>query len=241
MVGMLSDIGLVRKLNEDSVGLIEDAKKRYYVVADGMGGHNAGEVASRIAVQSTIDYINTKIEFQNLDDILSTAIKFANEKIYHEAEVNSKMSGMGTTITACLIHNKKMVVANVGDSSCYIIKKDAIEKVTKDHSLVQQLVDAGTITEEEAVNHPNKNIITRALGTNNSVEVDLFKFDIEDTDKVVLCSDGLSNSVTKSEIYDITAKNDNKEASEKLIELSKLKGSNDNISVIVFEGKCNDD
>ncbi|SMC21594.1 protein phosphatase [Clostridium acidisoli DSM 12555] len=241
MVGILSDIGLVRKLNEDSVGLIEDDKKRLYIVADGMGGHNAGEIASKIAVESTIDYVNKEKEFNNPGEILTEAIKFANEKIFEKSEENLAMSGMGTTITACLICNKEMLVANVGDSSCFVVKKDFIEKVTKDHSLVQQLVDAGTITEEEAINHPNKNIITRALGTNNSVEVDIFKLNLEDIKKVVLCSDGLSNSVTKSEIYDIATKNNNKEACEKLIELSKLKGSNDNISVIIFEGKCNDD
>lgn len=241
MKGMLSDIGLVRKLNEDSIGYIEDEKKRYYVVADGMGGHNAGEVASKIAVQSTIDYINKNENFHEPQNILIDAVKFANKKIYEEAKVNSKMAGMGTTITACLLYGEKMFVANVGDSSCFVITGDNINKVTKDHSLVQQLVDAGSITEEEAVNHPNKNIITRALGTNSEVEVDLFTFDIAECRKVILCSDGLSNSVTKGEIYDIVIESNNEEACRKLVELSKIKGSNDNISVIIFEGKCNDD
>ena len=238
MIGMLSDIGLVRKLNEDYLGYIEDDKKRLYVVADGMGGHNAGEIASKIAVESTIEYVNTQAEFDDLGNILSNAIKFANNKIYQHALSDSNTSGMGTTITACLIYNGKTIIANVGDSSCFVIKEDGITKVTKDHSLVQQLVDSGSITEEQATNHPNKNIITRALGTNTSVEVDLFHIELAETDKLVLCTDGLTNSVNKNEIYDIATKNNNVDAVSQLIELSKLKGSTDNISVIILEGKC---
>lgn len=238
MIGMLSDIGLVRKLNEDYLGSIEDDKKRLYVVADGMGGHNAGEIASKIAVESTIKYVDNQTEFNDLENILSNAIKFANNNIYQHALSDSNTTGMGTTITACLICKGKAIIANVGDSSCYVIKQDGIKKVTKDHSLVQQLVDSGSITEEQATNHPNKNIITRALGTNNSVEVDLFHIELVETDKVVLCTDGLTNSVSKNEIYDIATKNNNVDAVSKLIELSKLKGSTDNISVIILEGKC---
>ncbi len=238
MIGMLSDIGLVRKLNEDYLGSIEDDKKRLYVVADGMGGHNAGEIASKIAVESTIEYVNTQAEYDDLGNILSDAIKFANNKIYQHALSDSNTAGMGTTITACLIYNGKTIIANVGDSSCFAIKEDGITKVTKDHSLVQQLVDSGSITEEQATNHPNKNIITRALGTNASVEVDLFHIELAETDKLVLCTDGLTNSVNKNEIYDIATKNNNVDAVRQLIELSKLKGSTDNISVIILEGKC---
>ncbi len=238
MVGMLSDIGLVRKLNEDYLGLIEDDKKRLYVVADGMGGHNAGEIASKLAVESTIEYVSGETEFNDIGKVLSSAIKFANKKIYEHALSDSNTAGMGTTITCCLIYNEKTIIANVGDSSCFIINKIGIKKVTKDHSLVQQLVDSGSITEEQAINHPNKNIITRALGTNNSVEVDLFQVELAENDKVILCTDGLTNSVSKNEIYDIAIKSDDVDAARQLIELSKLKGSTDNISVIIFEGKC---
>lgn len=238
MVGMLSDIGLVRKLNEDYLGLIEDDKKRLYVVADGMGGHNAGEIASKLAVESVIEYASGETQFNDPGSVLSNAIKFANKKIYDHALSDSNTTGMGTTITACLINQNKAIIANVGDSSCFVINEDGIKKITKDHSLVQQLVDSGSITEEQAINHPNKNIITRALGTNISVEVDLFPIDLEKIDKVVLCTDGLTNSVNKNEIYDIAIKNNNVDAACQLIELSKLKGSTDNISVIIFERKC---
>jgi protein phosphatase len=129
-----------------------------------------------------------------------------------------------------------MVVANVGDSRCYEVHDGNIVKITKDHSLVQQLIDNGSITEEEALYHPNKNIITRALGTNIDVKVDIYKLSLSDVHKVIMCTDGLSNLVTSAEICDIVCKYDNENSCSELVRLSKQKGGNDNISVIVFEG-----
>ncbi|MFL0249906.1 Stp1/IreP family PP2C-type Ser/Thr phosphatase [Clostridium neuense] len=243
MVGLLSDIGNVRKLNEDYADYYESEKFKFYVVADGMGGHNAGEVASKIAVEATMEYIknNVNTKEEQMGICLENAVKYANEKIYEKANSSESLSGMGTTITACLIKNNSMVVANVGDSGCFSVTKNGITKITKDHSLVQQLVDTGTITEEEAMTHPNKNIITRALGTSKFVDVDIFNIDLAGTYKFVLSTDGLTNGVTIHEIYDIVLKNDNDEACSKLVELSKVKGSRDNISVIVFGGEDRDD
>ncbi|MTK13667.1 MAG: Stp1/IreP family PP2C-type Ser/Thr phosphatase [Clostridiaceae bacterium] len=241
MVGMLSDIGNVRKINEDSVGYYKDENFGIYIVADGMGGHNAGEVASKVAVDATISYIKSLSNLDDMKSILIESIKMANKQIFELSKSNDGLVGMGTTITACLVKGKEMVVANVGDSCCYIMKHNGISKITKDHSLVQQLLDEGSITEEEAVSHPNKNIITRALGTNESVEIDTFNINLADVLKVILCSDGLSNGVNNSEMYDIIFNNNNEDACIQLIELSKLKGGRDNISVIVFEGECEDD
>lgn len=241
MVGMLSDIGNVRKINEDSVGFYNGDDFDIYIIADGMGGHNAGEVASKIAVDSTISYIKSKETIMDMESVLVESIKVANKKIYDVAKANDGLIGMGTTITACLVKDDSMVVANVGDSVCYIMKKTGLTKITKDHSLVQQLVDEGSITEEEATKHPNKNIITRALGTNISVEIDTFNVSLNDVEKVILCTDGLSNLVSKSEMYDIIMNYSNDNACKQLVELSKLKGGRDNISVIVFGGECEDD
>ncbi|AKN29418.1 protein phosphatase [Clostridium carboxidivorans P7] len=244
MVGMLSDIGNVRKINEDSVGFYQNENFDIYVIADGMGGHNAGEVASKLAVDTTIDYVKSFVSFisiESMKDTLKSGIKLANEKIFSLSKSNSELNGMGTTITACLVKENKMIVANVGDSSCFIMKYDGIIKITKDHSLVQQLVDEGSITEEEAVSHPNKNIITRALGTNIDVDIDIFEANLSDTLKIILCTDGLSNGVSLNEMYDIIMNNNNQGACKQLIELSKLKGGRDNISVIVFGGECEDD
>ena len=237
MVGILSDVGKVRKLNEDFVDFYNGKKFNLYVIADGMGGHNAGEVASRIAVETIISYMKSN-ETSNMEEDLLKAVSVANEKIYELSMSHSQFGGMGTTITVCLVKDKDMIVANVGDSSCYVVKYDGITKVTKDHSLVQQLVDEGSITEEEAAIHPNKNIITRALGTNKSVKVDIFEVNLEDVNRVMLCTDGLSNGVNMNEMYDIIMDNNNEDACKQLIELSNLRGGKDNISVIVFEGEC---
>lgn len=234
MVGMLSDVGNFRKVNEDYLGFYSKDEYNIYIIADGMGGHNAGEVASKLAVDTTIEYIKSLSLIDDMENTLIEGIKLANKKIFELSKSGEGLQGMGTTITACLVKDKDMVVANVGDSGCYIVKEEGIIKVTKDHSLVQQLIDEGSITEEEAIDHPNKNIITRALGTNISVEIDTFDVKLDDIKRVILCTDGLSNGVNLSEMYDIILKNDNEDACRQLIELSKLKGARDNISVIVF-------
>lgn len=238
MVGMISDIGNHRSINEDYSDFYEDIHKCIYVIADGMGGHNAGEVASKLAVENIIEIIKNSDSIKDIQLSLKDAIITTNKIIFDKSQTNYSLSGMGTTITACIIRDTKMAVANVGDSSCFIIKNKKLIKITKDHSLVQQLIDEGSITKEQAFNHPNKNIITRALGTGEYVDVDIFDVDLCDVDKIMLCTDGLSNSVSFDEIYNIIINNDCKIACEKMVELSKLNGSRDNISVIIFEGMC---
>ena len=174
MVGLVSDIGLKRALNEDYALYFEDTDFKIYVVADGMGGHNAGEVASKMAAERIVDYV--KCNFSNLEEkeLITKAIEDVNREIFNFSMTNDKLNGMGTTVTACLITKRNIYVANVGDSSCIGVKNGMIKKITKDHSLVQELIDSGTISEMEAVNHPKKNIITRALGTSSNVNVDVF-------------------------------------------------------------------
>lgn len=238
MVGILSDIGKVRKTNQDCVGYFEDEFKRMYVIADGMGGHNGGETASKVAVETTINMIRNAFEIKNLENALSEAVKCANAEIYKLAQTDVKLNGMGTTITACLVQGNEMVVAHVGDSSCFVLNDKELLKVTKDHSLVQQLIDTGTITELEAKTHPNKNIITRALGTNMFVQVDAYHVDLKDISKVLLCTDGLTNAVSFDETCHIARSNDNNTACEMLVRLANENGGKDNISVILFEGGC---
>lgn len=239
LVELLSDVGNFRKVNEDHVDYFIDDRKRIYVIADGMGGHNAGEIASKMAVENTISYLNSMSEIEDPEKILIDAVSDSNLKIYELSKTSEELDGMGTTITACLIKDDEMVVAHVGDSRCYIIKDGGILQVTKDHSLVQQLLDEGSITATEADNHPNRNIITRALGTKDTVEIDTYKMSIRGIEKVILCTDGLSNFINEEELYNIIKNNDN--CCTKLIELSKERGAKDNISVIVFEGELEDD
>lgn len=237
MVGIKSDVGIVRNLNEDYAGYIEEKEYKLYVVADGMGGHNAGEVASEMAVNAVKAYVkeNYKNEGSN---VLENAIFFANEKIYDKARCGFEYKGMGTTLVAALVYEDNIIVANVGDSSCFGITGSNIIKITKDHSLVQELIDSGSITEEEGRNHPKKNVITRALGTNNVVKIDIFKIDMNTYDKYLLCTDGLSNEVLEEEILrEINDINDYNTACDKLVLLAKNRGGRDNITVLLFGGE----
>lgn len=237
MVGILSDIGNVRANNEDSADFYKDESMGVYIIADGMGGYNSGEIASSMAVKQVLTYIKVNINLAEPEVTIKEAIVNANNNIYKASLENEEQRGMGTTITACILINGELIVGHVGDSSCLLVNDLGVSKLTKDHSLVQELVDSGSITEAEALTHPNKNIITRALGTNDFVEIDIYKQSLLGIKKIILCTDGLSNFVSKDEIYDIIICNNSEVASKKLIQLGKEKGSRDNLSVIVFEGE----
>ncbi len=240
MVGLISDIGLKRSLNEDCASYYENDWLKLYVVADGMGGHNAGEVASRIAVDEIINYVKNNLEKNIDEDLLIDAISEANKIIFEYAKTNSKLNGMGTTVTACMITKKYIQVANVGDSSCFGInrKEKIIKKLTKDHSLVQELIDSGSISEIDAVHHPNKNIITRALGTESKVCVDIFPIQNTLYDMYMLCSDGLTNEITKEKLLELVLEEEEYDKmAEKLVEQAKENGGRDNITVLLFGGE----
>ena len=238
MIGFLSDVGMVRNLNEDSLCYHECEDYCIYVVADGMGGHNAGEVASKMAAEGIVEYIKINFYNEGCSDILKKAIEKVNTDIYIHSMKEKKLSGMGTTVTAALVVNNKIIVANVGDSSCLASKGDNLVKITKDHSLVQELVDLGTITEVEAANHPRKNIITRAVGTSDFVDVDIFVINEDAYDIYLLCSDGLTNELTKEEIVSTINEEKNPVTiCNKLVNLAKDKGGRDNITVLLFGGE----
>ncbi|NME81729.1 Stp1/IreP family PP2C-type Ser/Thr phosphatase [Clostridium sp. SM-530-WT-3G] len=238
MVGLVSDIGLKRALNEDYAAYYEDADFKIYVVADGMGGHNAGEVASKMAAERIVDYVKYNFSKIHERELIKIAIEEANREIFNFSMTSDKLNGMGTTVTACLITRKNIYVANVGDSSCIGIKDGMIKKITKDHSLVQELIDSGTISEMEAVNHPKKNIITRALGTNQNVCIDVFDVMNGEYEVLLLCSDGLTNELTKEEILQIVMSEKNYDhIANKLVDMAKEKGGRDNITVLLFGGE----
>ncbi|WP_027634171.1 Stp1/IreP family PP2C-type Ser/Thr phosphatase [Clostridium hydrogeniformans] len=237
MVGFITDVGNVRSINEDYLEIYEDDEKLLYVVADGMGGHNAGEVASKLATDTIISYIKER-KVESPEELLKNAIKAANERVYNYSLSSNNLNGMGTTITACLIIKDKVFIGNVGDSGCFILKENNIKKITKDHSLVQELLDEGSITEEEAKNHPNKNIITRAIGTKEEVLTDIYKLEKNDFQHILLCTDGFTNEVSSSEIVDLVNSSENyKDFCIKAIELVKTRGARDNISLIIVGGE----
>ena len=238
MVGYLTDIGNSRPLNEDYINYIEEDNFKLYVIADGMGGHNAGEIASKMAVDSIIDYIKNNIQICENGEILISAVKEANEKIYNASLNSLGYNGMGTTVTACIIIDDKTYIANVGDSCCYIVEEDKISKITRDHSLVQELLDEGSITEEEAFHHPNKNIITRAVGTGSNIDVDLFDISHINFNYIIMCTDGLSDELEKEDILRIVhTSTDINEVCRLLINTAKERGGKDNISVLIIGGE----
>jgi protein phosphatase len=237
MVGLVSDVGLKRTLNEDFASYLEKEEFKIYVVADGMGGHNAGEVASQMAAERIVSYVDEKFSSSNARNLIEEAVKKVNTDIFNYSNTNEKLSGMGTTVTVFFVTKEFIHIANVGDSCCFAIRNNEIKKITKDHSLVQELVDSGSISEKEAENHPKKNIITRALGTSSSVSVDVFELNNDEYELYILCSDGLTNELTKEEILQVaTEEKDYIKSADRLVALAKENGGRDNITVLLFGG-----
>lgn len=243
MLGVIkSDVGRVRANNEDSFYFPPKDSKlpELFIVADGMGGHQAGEVASKIATNEVAEYINShlseNISCEEIKETIKNAVSIANEKILHLSLQKDEFFGMGTTLTAALFYGNYVYIGHVGDSRAYLIRENDIKQLTRDHSLVWQLVESGRITMEEARVHPMKNIITKALGTEKDLEPDILKIALKDNDIILLCSDGLTNMLENDEIKDIvlSAKEPEK-AVQKLIDYANFKGGEDNITVGIIK------
>ena len=203
-----------------------------YIVADGMGGHAAGDFASRFAISVMLDFIK-KSTITNPISLLKRAMILASNEIYKEAEKDKDKMGMGTTMVSCVIDGNEAYIANIGDSRLYIINDD-IKQITLDHSLVEELIRTGQLDRKKGRNHPEKNIITRAMGSRDEAMPDFFEITLNPGDRILMCSDGLSNMVENDEIRDIITEARSPEiAVEMLIEKANYYGGNDNISVIV--------
>ena len=233
----ITDVGQKRQVNQDYVYASEEPVgnlPNLFVVADGMGGHNAGDFASSFAVQTLVHTIQED-ENQNPIKIIRNAVEEANRKVLEESKLHVEMSGMGTTMVLVTIIDDYAYVANVGDSRLYLIE-DQILQITKDHSLVQEMVRRGLITKEEAREHPDKNIITRVLGIGPEVEVDFFDIHLKDNSTLLLCSDGLSNMVSDEDIWRIiNTSRELKEAGMRLVSLANENGGKDNIAVVLVQ------
>lgn len=239
MIGVKSDVGNIRDLNEDFYMYYEGKEFKLYVVADGMGGHNSGEIASKIACEEVINFIKSNFyEFDNIGALLKAAFKSANFEVLNLSLKDESTRGMGTTLVSALIYKDHIYIANVGDSSCYVKRGLDTIKITKDHSLVQELIDSGSISKEESKNHPKKNVITRAVGTSTKLEVDVFKLDYNKKDVFMLCTDGLSNEINIQENMNNILDNSNLQlVCDELVKLSKINGGRDNITVMLFGGE----
>lgn len=233
----ITDIGKKRKVNQDYVYTSEEAVgnlPNLFIVADGMGGHNAGDYASKLTVETMISEITGSFE-KNPVKIFGKAISAANEFIRRKASESPEMEGMGTTVVAATCLGKYLQVANVGDSRLYVVGKE-IRQITRDHSLVEEMVRIGTITKDEARNHPDKNIITRAVGASETVEADYFSVELEEGDVVLMCTDGLTNMLEDEEIRMIlNGARDIVEKAQALIDAANANGGKDNISVVLIE------
>lgn len=237
-----TDCGLVRKLNQDAFaqGQTADERHMFFAVCDGMGGAKGGNIASGMAVDifknSVKKLLKPVMSANYIKNILLNTINDANNEIYKTAVNDKDLSGMGTTIVAGIASEEYAVIANVGDSRAYIIGEDGIRLVTKDHSVVAEMVERGELSCAEARIHPNKNLITRALGAEQSVQVDIFTIDMSNEKYILLCSDGLTNFVNEQEIlYEIIYGGNTDDCCRRLINIANERGGTDNITVLIAE------
>jgi len=235
-----TDIGLMRSSNQDycKSGKLSDGSV-WAVVCDGMGGANGGSTASRIAAETIAEQIkelyNIKKYHDDIEELIRTAIAIANQRV-HDMSVNVySLSGMGTTVVVAVVREETVHIVHAGDSRAYIYENGSLRQVTKDHSMVQELVDIGQITQEEARNHPNKNIITRALGTRENLRTDYNSLSFGKGDILLICTDGLSNYLTEENITVFINESRGNELVERLVEQAKFMGGSDNITVAVIE------
>lgn len=228
-----SDIGMVRKTNEDSYVF---SPPQLFVVADGMGGHVAGEIASNLGSNTIQEYMKKFTTPADWEQVLKEAIIEANTIIFQMSQAKSECLGMGTTVTAIYTNNNEVYWSHVGDSRLYLIRDNALQQITSDHSLVWELVQNGSITYEEAQVHPHRNILTRAVGTNETICVDSGRFLWKPGDSLLLCTDGLTNMLSEDTILNIYLQQDKPQTIvNTLIEQAKAAGGYDNITCILAQ------
>lgn len=237
------DLGKVRNQNEDSIYISEnpDTEFEYFIVADGMGGHNAGEIASQSAIKFFNEYIEDSCDIKDSSDLLDAfvgALGYSNQKIFEMSQSSPSFRGMGTTFTAAAICGGKVYCVHIGDSRLYIYNKNGLRQITKDHSFVMEMVRLGKITMEEARVHPKRNMITKAVGIEKNMPADTIITPLEKDSIILVCSDGLSSMVTDREIEKILKKKTGLDKkADMLVGLANKNGGYDNISVILADGK----
>ena len=234
-----SDIGKLRDMNQDSfyISTPED-KLQLFIVADGMGGYKGGEIASKLAVETSKNYIINNFDSiehnrESILNLIKSAMEYANLVVFEKSKEIPELENMGTTLDICLVIPNKVYIGHVGDSRVYRKRKDFFRKLTTDHSYVQKLVSDGTITKEEAYNHPKKNMLIKALGCSSLVEPDVMVKGFLKDDVLLMCSDGLTNMLRDEEIVEIINENPN-EAFNRLVDKANEKGGLDNITAVII-------
>ncbi len=234
-----TDTGLVRNSNQDSyaAGELMDGTA-WAVVCDGMGGANGGNVASANAVKIISEYISSSyhenMNSNSIRTLLQSAICGANVRLYDMAHTIESLEGMGTTVVAAIVCNGMVHITHAGDSRAYLVRDNRLIQITKDHSIVQSMVDKGELTSEEAKNHPKRNVITRALGVTENIEFEYNETEFYDGDQILICSDGLTNYVSENDIEKVISDNNFYEYPKALIDLANANGGGDNITIVVL-------
>ena len=235
-----SDIGKVRDMNQDYFYISEPLDEtQVYILADGMGGYNGGEIASKLATTCAKNYLqnnfkDTPKDKESIMKLVKNSMEYANMVVYEKSQKNKELEGMGTTLEICLIYNNRVYIGHIGDSRIYRIRKDIIRKLTQDHSYVQKLDKDGTITKEEAEHHPKKNMLMKALGCNAFVEPDIAVKGFLKDDIILMGSDGLTNFVSQDDLYK-TVKENIEFAPQELVNIANNNGGQDNITVVVIK------
>lgn len=232
-----TDIGLTRTSNQDSYAAGElPGSVAWAVVCDGMGGTNGGNLASSTAVKIISERISSSyrqgMSFSSIKNMFMSAIIAANVSVYDMSKENPELSGMGTTVVVAIVANERVYVAHAGDSRAYILTSGKLHQLTKDHSFVQEMVDSGKLTADEAREDPRKNLITRALGVSEELQIDFCEEDISENDVLLICTDGLTNYVEPDEIYELTEDGKFYEFAERLVNRANNNGGGDNITVV---------
>lgn len=228
----LSDVGCVRAQNEDTCFSQSDGEVSLGIVCDGMGGANAGEIASQLALDTFIKVLQEQTAPPK--ELMRQALDQANRTVFCYGWEHPGCSGMGTTLVAALILGEDSYILNIGDSRAYSIRPQEIRQITRDHSLVAELVRAGQITSEQAKHHPRKNIITRALGTDQHVTGDLYLHKVSPGEFLLLCSDGLSNELQDSELQELVLEGPPEEGCRRLIDAALARGAHDNVTAVLI-------
>lgn len=235
--GFRTDRGLKRQLNEDHCNVLVgySGVPPCFVIADGMGGHKCGDVASKQAVDSVCKHLLiADWETSEISELLKNIIIDVNKELYQYSMLDESTQGMGTTLIITALKNNKLYIGHVGDSRVYLIRDNSIQKMTSDHSFIEELIKNGTITKDEAINHPKRNVITRAVGYEHDLQVDTYEIDVLENDEILVCTDGLTNMLSEEEILEIIINAENPQvACDTLIENANNKGGEDNITVIV--------
>lgn len=240
--GVRSDKGAVREINEDSYNIIAgySGLPVCFIIADGMGGHNSGEIASKLAVDYASNHIlqfpESMSDDENIIETIGKIMDSANMEVNRKSKEDPANSGMGTTMIIAVVSNKKVFIGHIGDSRVYLFRKNEMERITTDHSYIEELINNGSITRGEAENHPKRHVLTKALGCSEDLQIDTYTCKLKDGDVFLLCTDGLTNMISENAIKEIIdAADDPAKACEELVKASNAAGGEDNITVIVFK------